>query len=172
MSLTMHQAAVPALLQILNSLDGLLDKASDYCAARKIDESVILNYRLSPDMFAFARQIQTVTDQAKGAVARLSGQEPPVYEDTEKSLAELKARVAKTISFIRSFKPEQMNGSENREIVLKIGTFELRFIGTQFLFHFVFPNFYFHATAAYAILRHCGADIGKRDFLGSLDPAQ
>jgi len=172
MSLTMHQATVPALLQILNSLNGLLDKASDYCGTKKIDESVILNYRLSPDMFAFSRQVQVATDQAKSAVARLSGQEPPIYEDTEKSIAELKARVAKTISFVKSFKPEQMNGSENKEIVLKIRTFELRFIGTQFLFHFIFPNFYFHATAAYAILRHCGVDVGKGDFLGSLDPAQ
>src|SRR5690606_26028412 len=126
----------------------------------------------APDMFTFARQIQTVTDQAKSAVSRLSGNEPPVYEDAEKTIAELKARVAKTINLVRSIKPEQINGSENREIVLKIGTSELRFIGTQFLFHFIFPNFYFHATAAYAILRHCGIDVGKRDYLGSLDPAQ
>lgn len=172
MSLTMHQAAVPSLLQILNSMNSLLDKTAEFCAAKKIDESVILNFRLAPDMFPFARQVQIVTDQAKSAVCRLAGVEPPVYADTEKTIAELKARIAKTIELVRNAKADQINGSENKEIVLKIGNFELRFIGTQFLFNFVMPNFYFHATTAYAILRHCGVSVGKMDFLGSLDPAQ
>jgi len=170
MSLTMYQASVPSILQILKSLSGLLDKAAAHSATKKIDESVLLGFRLAPDMFPLSRQVQIVTDQAKSVVARLAGNEPPVYEDTEKTIAELKARLAKTIDFVRSFKPEQINGSEDKQIILKIGTHELKFIGTQYLFHFFYPNFYFHATAAYAILRHCGLEIGKMDFLGSIEP--
>lgn len=166
MSITMYQTAVPAFLKTLNALSAILDKAAADAATRKIDETVLLNYRLAPDMFALGRQVQLVTDFAKGAAARLAGAEVPKYEDTEATIAELKARIAKTLAFVGSFKPDAIDGSEVREIILTIGGEPMTFSGQDYLVQVVLPNFYFHATVAYAILRHCGLNIGKRDFLG------
>lgn len=167
MSFSMYQASVPALLQILGSMSTILDKAAQHCTERKIEPSAILSFRLSPDMFPFTRQIQIMTDQAKGCMARLAGVEVPAYSDTEASFEELKARIAKTVAFVKSFQPGQIEGSETREVVLKVGGNDMKFTGSQYLVNFVLPNFYFHATTAYDILRHCGLQIGKRDFLGA-----
>jgi uncharacterized protein len=167
MSISMYQASVPAFLQMLNSLSAILDKAEVHAAERKIDPSVLLGWRLAPDMFALARQVQIATDQAKGCCARLAGVEVPRYADDETSFADLRARIAKTIDFVRGFEPDDIDGSEERDIAITAGSRELRFKGEQYLVSFVLPNFYFHVTTAYAILRHCGLPIGKRDFLGA-----
>ena len=165
MSFSMYQAAVPAILQALKALDGILGKAEANAAERKIDPTVLLNYRLAPDMFAFTRQVQLVTDFAKGTMARLAGQEVPKYEDTEKTIAELKARIAKVTAYVQGFKPSDLDGSETRDVTFPVGGQPMTFKGADYLVNYALPNFYFHATTAYAILRHCGVGIGKRDFL-------
>jgi hypothetical protein len=162
----MYQASVPPFLATLKSLDAILDKAAAFAKERNIDEAVLLGWRLAPDMFPLVRQVQIVADFAKGTPARLAGAEVPKYADDEKTFAELKARIAKTVKFVESLKPQAIDGSEDRDIVLPIGGQELRMKGQPYLVQFALPNFYFHATAAYAILRRCGLDIGKRDFLG------
>ncbi len=167
MPITMHQVAFPAVIRTLNALSTILDKAAAYCEARKVDPSVLLNYRLAPDMFALARQIQVATDQAKGMAARLSGTEVPSYPDTESTIEELKARIAKTIEFVQSIAPERFEGCEDREVTLKLRGGERTFNGRDYTFGFVLPNFYFHATTAYDILRHAGVEIGKLDFMGA-----
>ena len=166
MSLSMYQASVPAFLQMLNSLSAILEKAEAHALSRKIEPSVMLNTRLTPDMFPLVRQVQLVTDFAKGAAGRLAGVELPKYDDTETSFAELKARIAKTADFLHSLKPAQIDGSETREITIPIGGQPYKFTGQNYLIKFALPNFYFHHTTAYAILRQCGVDIGKRDYLG------
>ena len=168
MPLSMYQASVPAFLQILSALTAILDKAAAHCEAKKIDPSVILNARLFPDMYPTVRQVQIATDHAKGAAARLAGVEVPSYPDTEATFDQLKERIAKTISFVSSVKQEQIDGSENRPIRVKAGPVELNFTGQQYLVNFALPNFYFHASTAYDLLRHNGIDIGKRDFLGAI----
>ena len=167
MSLSMYQAGIPVIVRYLNNLSTLIDKAAAHCAARKIEPAVLVNFRLTPDMFPFARQVQIATDQVKGMAARLAGVDIPSYADTEATFDELKARIAKTVAYLNSFKPEQINGTENKEIVLKAGTAEFKFKGDDYLVGFVLPNFYFHVTTAYAILRHCGVEVGKRDYLGA-----
>ena len=166
MSLSIHQATIPYLLRTLGALSKILDKAAAHCEARKIEPSVLLNYRLAPDMFPLARQIQVVTDQAKGLGARLTGSEIPSYPDTETTFDELKARLAKTVDYLQSFSPAQFDGSEDREVLLKAGATELKLSGRDYAFGFVLPNFYFHAATTYDILRHAGVEVGKRDFLG------
>lgn len=166
MSISMYQASAPAFLQMLNALNIILDKAEADATQRKIDPTVLLNYRLAPDMFAFTRQIQLTTDFAKGPMARLAGVEIPKYEDTEATLPELKARIAKTIAYVKSIKPDAIDGSEAREITFPVGGKPTTFKGQDYLVNFALPNFYFHATTAYAILRHCGVGIGKGNFLG------
>ena len=166
MPFAFHQAAVPPILQILTSISAVLDKAVKHCEPKKIDPAVLLNYRLAPDMFPLVRQVQVMTDQAKGMAARLAGREVPAYPDTETSFAELKARIAKTIDLVKSVDPAAVDAGADRAITLKAGNTELKFSGRDYLTSFVFPNFYFHATTAYDILRHCGVEIGKRDFLG------
>ncbi|MGB8843740.1 MAG: DUF1993 domain-containing protein [Aliidongia sp.] len=166
MSLSIYQATVPAVLHTLGALAKILDKAEAFCEARKIEPAVLVNYRLAPDMFPLSRQIQITTDQAKGMVARLTGSEIPGFPDTETSFADLKARIAKTIDYVQSFGPEAFDGAEDRAITLKAGPTELNFTGRDYAFKWVFPNFYFHATTTYDILRHCGVEVGKRDFLG------
>jgi len=166
MSLSMYQASVPAFLQMLNSLSAILEKAEAHALSRKIEPSVLLNTRLTPDMFPLVRQVQLVTDFAKGAAGRLAGVELPKYDDTETSFAELKARIAKTADFLHSLKPAQIDGSETREITIPIGGQPYKFTGQNYLIKFALPNFYFHHTTAYAILRQCGVEIGKRDYLG------
>jgi hypothetical protein len=165
MSFSMYQAAVPGILQTLKALDGVLAKAEAYAAEKKIDPAVLLNYRLAPDMFALTRQVQLVTDFAKGAMARLAGREIPKYEDVETTIPELRARIANVTAFVQGFAPADLDGSETRDVTLPIGGQPTTFKGQDYLVNVVLPNFYFHATTAYAILRHCGVPIGKRDFL-------
>ena len=168
MSLSMHQASIPAFVQMLNSLSAILDKAEAHAENRKIDPEVLLNYWLAPDMLPFVRQIQIAADLAKGAAARLAGVEVPKHDDTEKTFADLKARLAKTVAFVQSFKPSEIDGSEDRDITLTLGEHTMSFKGQPYLVHFVLPNFYFHCTTAYDILRHGGVELGKRDFIGAI----
>jgi hypothetical protein len=165
MSLSVYQVAVPTTVKILTNLLAILDKAEAHCEAKNIDPAVLLNLRLYPNMFPLIRQVQITTDQAKGMAARLTGSPVPSYPDTEQTFEELKARIAKTIAFVESHAPESFEGAELREIVLKFGTNEMKFEGGDYLVGFYLPNFYFHVTAAYAILRHNGVEIGKRDFV-------
>lgn len=168
MPISTYQASVPPVIQMLKSISAVLDKAAAHCEARKIDPAVLVAYRLAPDMIPLSGQIQIMTDQAKGAISRLAGVEIPSYADTETTIPELQARIAKTLAYVQSFKPEQFDGAEDRDVTMKIGGGEMKFKGSQYLFHFFFPNFYFHATTAYDILRHCGVTIGKRDFIGGI----
>jgi hypothetical protein len=164
----MYQASIPAFVQMLNSLSAILDKAKAHATSCKIDPEVLLSYRLAPDMFPFVRQLQIAADLAKGAAARLAGVEVPKHDDTEKTFADLKARLAKTLTFVQSFKPSDINGSEDRDIRLTLGEHTMSFKGHPYLVHFVMPNFYFHCATAYDILRHCGVELGKRDFIGTI----
>jgi hypothetical protein len=166
MPVSMSQASAQRFAQMLKNLSAILAKAQAHCEARKIDPLALTAARLYPDMFPFSRQVQIACDSAKGAVARLAGLEVPKHEDTEKTFEELQARIAKTQDFIAGVKPAQIDGSEEREIVLKLPNRELRFKGAQFLLGFAWPNFYFHCTTAYDILRHNGVELGKADFLG------
>jgi hypothetical protein len=168
MSLSMYQASVPVFLQMLNNLSAILEKAETYAGNRKVDPEILINYRLAPDMLPFVRQIQIAADLAKGAVARLAGVEVPKHDDTEKTFADLKARIAKTVAFVESFRPDDIDGSEDRDISLTLGEHTMSFKGQPYLVHFVLPNFYFHCTTAYDILRHCGVELGKRDFIGTI----
>ena len=163
----MYQASAPRFAHTLTNLSAILDKAKAHAAARKIDEQVMTSLRLYPDMLAFARQVQIACDTAKGAVARLAGVEIPKHEDTEKTFDELQARIAKTLAFIATVKAAQIDGSEDREVVLKQQGKDVPFTGLQYLFGSAWPNFYFHAITTYNILRHNGVELGKRDFLGN-----
>ena len=163
----MYQASAPRFVHTLTNLSAILDKAKAHAAARKIDEQVMTSLRLYPDMLALARQVQIACDTAKGAGARLAGVEIPKHEDTEKTLEELKARIAKTLAFIGTLKAAQIDGTEDKEIALKLGPREVQWKGMQYLLGFAWPNFYFHATTAYDILRHNGVELGKRDFIGN-----
>jgi hypothetical protein len=165
----MSNASIPVFEISLNALSALLDKAEAYAEAKKIDPTAILNTRLFPDMFTFTRQVQSACDQAKNGGARLAGIDPPRYEDTEKTIAELKARIAKTVAFVKSLDTKKIDASADREITFPLGpTNKGHMNGADYLNHFVLPNFYFHATTAYDILRHCGVEIGKRDFFGAI----
>ena len=168
MSLSMYRASVPAFVQMLNNLSAILDKAEANAKNRKIDPEVLLNCRLAADMLPFIRQVQIAADLAKGAVARLAGFEVPKHDDTEKTFADLKGRLAKTAAFVQSVQPNDIDGSEDREITLMLGEHTMSFKGQPYLVHFVMPNFYFHCTTAYDILRHCGVELGKRDFIGTI----
>ena len=163
----MYQASAPRFASTLQNLSAILDKAKAHAGLKKIDEKVLTSARLYPDMYALARQVQIACDSAKGAVARLAGVEIPKHEDTEQTFDELKARIAKTLAFIASVKSAQIDGSEDKEIVLKIQGKDVPFKGMQYLLGFAWPNFYFHAVTAYDILRHNGVEIGKRDFIGA-----
>lgn len=167
MKISMYLASAPRFANTLGNLSAILDKAQAHAEAKKIDPAALIACRLFPDMFPFSRQVQSASDTAKGAVARLAGVEIPKFEDTEQTFPELKARIAKTIDFIKSIRPEQIDGSEDKEIVLKLGSREVRFTGIQYLLGHAQPNFYFHVTTAYNILRHCGVEIGKRDYIGT-----
>jgi len=169
MTLSMYQASVPVFLRTLAALSGVLDKAAAHATQRKIDQAVLLNTRLFPDMFPLVRQVQLTADFAKGATARLAGIEVPKFADTESTFDELKARIAKTVDFVKTLKPAQIDGSENREITIPIGGQPQSFKGQPYLLHFALPNFFFHATTAYDILRQCGVEVGKRDFIGPFD---
>jgi hypothetical protein len=168
MSVSMYNAAVPVCIRALTNLAHILDKGAAHAEAKKIDPSVLINARLFPDMYPLSRQVQIAADIAKGCASRLSGQEPPKFDDNEKTFDELKARVEKTITHLRSFTPEQIDGSEEKTISFTIGGRPLTFKGLHYLQDFVLPNVYFHVTTAYALLRHNGVELGKQDFLGSL----
>jgi uncharacterized protein len=168
MPLSMYQASVPVFLQGLKNLAAILDKAAGQAAERKIDPGVLLNARLAPDMFPLVRQVQIASDHAKGASARLAGIDVPKFEDVEKSFDDLQQRLVRVTEFVRSIDPAQIDGSEEREITLPIGGQTMAFKGQAYLLHFALPNFYFHLTTAYAILRHNGIVIGKRDFIGAI----
>jgi uncharacterized protein len=165
MSITMYQASVPAFQKHLHALDGILDKAAAYAGAKKVEPAVLLGTRLFPDMFDAKRQIQVACDFAKSATARLAGVEPPSHPDTEQTIPELKARIAKTLVFIETVSPEKMDGSDDRSLTINVGPNEMTFTGRDYLLHFALPNFYFHCATAYGILRSCGLDVGKRDFM-------
>jgi hypothetical protein len=166
MSLSMYQASIPVFIRMLHNLNEILKKAESHATAKRIDQAVFINARLAPDMFPLSRQVQIATDSVKGCAARLSGVEIPSYADTETTFAELKARINKTIDFLKTVSAKQIDGSEEKAINLKVGGMELSFSGQVYLLNFVTPNLYFHITAAYAILRHNGVEIGKMDFLG------
>jgi hypothetical protein len=168
MSVSMYNAAVPVCIRALTNLAHILDKGAAHAEAKKIDPSVLINARLFPDMYPLSRQVQIAADIAKGCASRLAGQEPPKFDDNEKTFDELKARVEKTITHLRSFTPEQIDGSEEKTISFTIGGRPLTFKGLHYLQDFVLPNVYFHVTTAYALLRHNGVELGKQDFLGSL----
>lgn len=167
MTLSMYRASVPRFVNILNNLSNILDKALAYTEAKKIAPSVLPNFRLAPDMLSMSSQVQIACDGAKALVARLSGVTSPVFEDNETTLGELKERIAKTISFIQSVPADAIDGTEDKDIVIRRGETETHYKGMQFLLGYAVPNFYFHVTMAYAILRHNGVEIGKRDYLGN-----
>ncbi len=167
MTISMYQASVPRFVNVLGNLSNILDKAQAHVDAKKLDPTILTGFRLFPDMFPFSRQVQIACDTAKAAVARLAGIEIPAYEDTEKTFAELKERVAKTIAFVQSVTPAQVDGTEDKDIVITRGEKVSRYKGMQFLLGHAVPNVYFHITTAYAILRHNGVEIGKRDYLGN-----
>lgn len=168
MSLSMYQASIPVFVHAMNNLIDILQKGQSYAEEKKIDPAVLLNSRLFPNMLPLTRQIHIATDGVKGCAARLAGQTPPVYEDNETTFEELIARLRKTIDYLNTFSAEQIDGTEQREITLKIGAHEMKFLGQPYLLGFVIPNFFFHVTTAYNILRHNGVDIGKQDYLGKI----
>lgn len=168
MTISMYAASVPVFKQMLNSLSAVLEKAEAHATAKKIDAAVLLQSRLFPDMFALARQVQIAADFAKGVSGRLAGVELPAFEDNEQTFSELQARIAKTLAFIDTLQPAQIDGSETREIVTQAGTpKEKRFAGQSYLLNYGLPHFFFHITTAYAILRHNGVEVGKRDYIGT-----
>ena len=164
--MSFYDATVPAFLQILGSLQGLLTKAEAHCKAKNIQPEVLLGARLYPDMLPLTKQIQIASDFAAKSCARLTHSEVPSTPDTEKSFDELKQRLAKTADYVKAFKPAQFEGADSREVTFPVGPNTMTLKGQQFLNGFAFPNFYFHATTAHGILRHNGVEIGKRDFLG------
>jgi hypothetical protein len=162
----MYQASVPVFARALVNLAVILEKAAAHAEARKIDPAVMIGYRLHPDMLPLARQIQIATDGAKGGVARLAGTEPPKFEDNEATFADLVARLRKTVAYLETIKPDQIDGSEDKTVTWKTQTTTRTMQGMPYLLNHVTPNVYFHVTTAYDILRHCGVEIGKQDFLG------
>jgi len=164
----MYQASVPVLVRALENLQAILAKAAAHAEAKKIDPAVFINVRLAPDMFPLSRQVQSASDTAKGCVARLAGAEVPSYPDTETTFPELHERLAKTIAFVKGFTPAQIDGSEERSVVLKLRSGDVTFRGQDYLLTMALPNFFFHVTTAYAILRHNGVEVGKMDYLGKL----
>jgi uncharacterized protein len=167
MPITMYQASAPRFANILRNLSAILDKAQAHAEAKKLDAAALTQARLFPDMYPLVRQVQIACDTAKGAVARLAGLEVPKHEDNEQTFAELKARIAKTLAFVESAKPAQIDGAEAREIVLKMRAGDVKYNGLQYLLGQAWPNFYFHVTTAYNILRHNGVELGKRDYIGT-----
>ena len=168
MSSSLYDLSVPVFKQMLGSLAQFLTKAEEHAAAQKIDPNALLQARLYPDMFPLLRQVLIACDFGKSVTARLAGQTVPAYEDTETTFAELQARIAKTLAFINGLTPAQFEGAESREIILQAGTpKEKRFMGSAYLLHYGLPHFFFHTTTAYALLRHNGVPVGKKDFVGS-----
>lgn len=168
MTISMYQASVPVLLRQLGTLAAILAKGEAHAAASGIEPAAMLAASLAPDMLPLTRQVQIASDGAKGGAARLAGIEPPSFADDEVSFADLQARIARTVAFLQTITPEQVDGSEARPITLKAGPREFHFTGQDFLTQFVLPNFFFHVTVAYALLRHQGVALGKMDYLGAV----
>jgi hypothetical protein len=169
MSLSMSQTALHSFEIGLDALSVLLDKAEAFAAEKKIDTAVLLNWRLAPDMYPLTRQIQIVTDMAKNGASRLADVTPPRYEDTETTIAELKARIAKASAHLKTLDAKAIDGAAAREIVFPLGPVKKgQMTGADYLIHFILPNFYFHLTAAYAILRACGVELGKAEYMGKI----
>jgi len=166
MTISMYQASVPYFLRMLGNLKAILQKGAAHAEVRKFDTAVLFNERLAPDMLPLARQVQIASDNAKGCAARLAGIDPPKFEDHETTYPQLVERIDKTVAFLKTLKPAQIDGSEGREIVLKFPNQTLTFKGLNYLTQFAIPNFTFHVVTAYNILRHNGVDLGKADFLG------
>ncbi len=167
MSISMYQASVPVFVRGLDNLAAILHKAAAHAHAKDIMPEFFLNARLAPDMFSLVRQVQIVSDTAKGCAARLAGVEVPSFADTESSFPELQARIARTVTFLQSITAQQLDGSEARPITLNVHDREIHFTGQDYLLGFAIPNFYFHLTTAYGILRHNGVELGKADYLGN-----
>ncbi|MBE0627772.1 MAG: DUF1993 domain-containing protein [Burkholderiales bacterium] len=167
MTLSMYQASVPRFANILGNLAKILDKAQAHVDAKKLDPAALTGYRLFPDMLPMTKQVQIACDTAKGAAARLAGIEIPSFEDNETTLTDLKSRITRTLAFLQTLTPAQIDGSEAKIIVIKRGDKESRYEGMQYLLGHALPNFYFHVTTTYNILRHNGVEIGKRDYLGN-----
>ena len=169
MTISISNASLPVFEVGLNALSGVLDKTTSFASSKKVDESVLVGWRLAPDMLALARQVQIASDMAKNGAARLAGVEPPRFEDTETTIQQLKERIEKTLAFVKTVDTSAIDASADREITFPLGpTNKGQMGGADYLNHFVLPNFYFHLTTAYAILRHCGVELGKRDFLGAI----
>lgn len=166
MAISMYQVSVPVFIRMLNNLAAILEKAAAHCDAKKIDPTVLINFRLYPDMFAFGKQIQVAVDAAKNGAARLAGVEAPEFENIEKTFPELIERVNNTIQFLNTCQPEQIDGTEEKDITIKRGETSVTYKGQEFLLTRALPNFYFHITTAYDILRHNGVELGKKDYLG------
>jgi hypothetical protein len=164
--------SIPVMIHNLKNLAAILKKGADHAKARGIEPDVLINARLAPDMFPLVRQVQIATDSAKGAAARLAGVDVPSFPDTEKSFPELQARVARTIAFLKSVKPAQLEDADQRDIQLQLRMGSVGFDGESYLVGWALPNFYFHVTTAYNILRHNGVDLGKWDFLGTVPGAR
>jgi uncharacterized protein len=168
MTFSMSQASLPVFEIGLNALTAVLDKAAAHVAAKKIDPSVLVGWRLAPDMFSLGRQVQVACDQAKNGSTRLAGGEPPKFEDIETTIDQLKERIAKTIAHLKTLDTKAIDAASEREIAFPLGQNKGQMKGRDYLNHFVLPNFYFHLTAAYAVIRNFGVDLGKRDFLGAI----
>ena len=169
MKMSMYQASLPVFTRMLANLDKILEKGAAHAEERGIDPAVLINCRLYPDMFPLSRQVQIATDVVKGFPARLTGQTPPVYEDNEATFDELRARIRKTAALLDSFTPAQIDGTEDTEVTLPLRSGDIKLTGLDYLNCFVMPNFYFHVTTAYALLRHNGVVLGKMDFIGPRD---
>jgi hypothetical protein len=168
MTISLYAASIPVFKQMLTALSAVLAKGEAHATAKNIQPDALLQARLFPDMFPLTRQVQIAVDFAKGAGARLSGIEPPKYEDTETTFAELQALLTKVLAFLDTITPEQVNGNEEREVVLRPGTDREKRLSTQaYLVHYALPQFFFHVTTAYDLLRHNGVEVGKRDYMGS-----
>lgn len=168
MTVSMHAFSVPVFVKTLGNLSAILGKGAAYAEQKKVDPAVLLAMRLSPDMFPLTMQVRIACDFAKGTTARLAGEEPPKWEDNEATIADLQARIARTIDFVQAFDPARFDGAESRTVTLTIRGEPVEYVGLAYLAHVALPNFFFHATTAYDILRHAGVDLGKRDFIGKV----
>ena len=167
MTISMYKVSVPIFVQFLTAQSGCIDKLAAVCEAKQLDLNFFLNMRLYPDMYPYGRQVQQASTHAARCCSALAGVPMPDMPNTEASFAELKARLARTIDFVKGFKPAQIDGTEDKEITIKLGANERKFTGQGLLLNFILPNFYFHCSTAYDILRHCGIELAKRDFMST-----
>ena len=167
MTISMYQASAPRFVNMLSNLSAILDKAQAHVDAKKLDPEELMDSRFFPDMFPMKRQVQVACDSAKGVVARLAGVDIPKHDDSEQTLADLKARIEKTVEFINTLQPAQIDGTEDKDVAFRLGGQHVRFTGQQYLLGFALPNFYFHVATAYDLLRHAGVEVTKRDYIGT-----